>query len=194
MGRRPIIAPRKPVFVGCEGDSEQAYGQVLNDMLRERSLPFHLEVVNLGSGAGDPVTRLHKSAQELERRKQRRSRFKLRVAFLDSDQVDGDRQRRQQAEKLAQENGIRIIWQEPCHEAFLLRHVDGFSNHRPPTSARAVAMLKSNWPDYHKPMTRIQLARRITFDALLRVAAVEPALFDFLRDIELLDHKRQHKR
>jgi hypothetical protein len=37
--RRRIIPQRMPVFLGCEGESEQAYGQVLNDLLREAGRP-----------------------------------------------------------------------------------------------------------------------------------------------------------
>jgi hypothetical protein len=116
--RRSIIAPRKPAFVGCEGESEQAYGQVLYDILKERERPFHLEVVNLSPGAGNPTSRLLKAEQEINRRSQRRSEFKLKVVFLDFDQVDRDLKLLQQAQELASKLGIRIIWQEPCHEAF----------------------------------------------------------------------------
>lgn len=184
--RHPIIAPRTPVFVGCEGESEQAYGQVLNDILRERTRPFYLEVVNLSPGAGDPISRLQKAAQEIARRNRRRSEFKLAVVFLDSDQVDRDPKSRQQAERLAHQFAICIIWQQPCHEAFLLRHLLGFGDRRPPTSANAAATIKSNWPDYRKPMTRMQLARRIDLDGIRRAAAVEPSLSSFLHQITLL--------
>jgi hypothetical protein len=184
--RRSIIAPRTPIFVGCEGESEQAYGQVLNDLLRDQNRPFHLEVVNLSPGAGDPTARLRKAEQEIARRRQRRSEFHLRVALLDSDQVDGDGHRRKQAEQRAQSLDIRIIWQEPCHEALLLRHLDGFAQNRPPTSLSAEAMLRAAWPDYRKPMTKIQLARRIDLDAVRRAASVEPELCAFLREIALL--------
>jgi hypothetical protein len=185
-GRRSTIIQRKPVFVGCEGESEQAYGQVLNDLLREPDRHFHLEVVNLSPGAGDPISRLRKAEQEIARRRLRRSEFRLRVALLDSDQVDRAPELRQQADRHARNLGIRIIWQEPCHEAFLLRHLDGFAQQRPPTCVAANAKLKDAWPDYRKPMTKIQLARRIDIDAVRRAAAVEPALYAFLRDIKLV--------
>jgi hypothetical protein len=146
----------------------------------------HLEVVNLNPGAGDPIARLHKAGQEVVRRRQRRSEFRLQVVLMDSDQVDADGGRRQETERCAQDLGIRIIWQEPCHEAMLLRHLDGFAKNRPLTSRTAEAMLKAAWPDYRKPMTRIQLARRIDLDAVQRAATVEPSLFAFLREITLL--------
>ncbi len=182
--RRSIIAQRKPIFLGCEGESEQAYGQVLNDLVREKH--FHLEVVNLSPGAGDPITRLRKADREITRRRQRRSEFLLRAVLMDSDLVDRDVQLRWQAEQFAKSLRIRIIWQEPCHEAFLLRHLDRFAQNRPPTSTSAEAALKVAWPDYHKAMTKMQLARRIDLDAVRRAACVEPALYAFLHEIRLV--------
>ena len=65
--RRPIIKPKTPIFLGCEGESEQAYGQLLNDLLQAEGRPVHLEVVNLSPGAGDPIARLRRAAQEIAR-------------------------------------------------------------------------------------------------------------------------------
>jgi len=184
--RRPAILQKTPIFFGCEGESEQAYGQLLNDLLREAGKPFHLDVVNLNPGAGDPIARLRRAKQEVARRHQRRPEFHLKVVLMDSDQVDADAQRRQEVERLAQDLDIMIIWQEPCHEAVLLRHLDGFAQHRPPTSASAAVALRNAWPDYRKPMTRVQLAQRIALDEVRRAAVVEEALSAFLREIMLL--------
>lgn len=184
--RRTTIVQRRPIFLGCEGESEQAYGQVLNDLLREARQPFHLVVVNLNPGAGDPIARLRRAEQEISRRRGRRPEFHMKVVLMDSDQVAADAQRRRQAERLAQDLGIRIIWQEPCHEAVLLRHLDGFAQNRPPTSQSAKAALRAAWPDYRKPMTKVELMRRIALDAVQRAADVEPWLSAFLHDIRLL--------
>lgn len=59
--RRRIIKPKTPIFLGCEGESEQAYGQLLNDLLQAAGHPVHLEVVNLSPGAGDPASRLRRA-------------------------------------------------------------------------------------------------------------------------------------
>ena len=186
MTRRSFITERKPVFLGCEGESEQAYGQLLYDFLREIGRPVHIEVVNLNPGAGDPIARLRKAEQEIIRRSQRRSAFHLKAVLMDSDQVSADIHGRRQVELLAQKLDIRIIWQEPCHEAMLLRHLEGFSANRPPTSAIAGAALKDAWPEYRKPMTRLKLKRTLGLDAVRRAAAVEPSLSEFLHDIALL--------
>jgi hypothetical protein len=184
--RRRIIRPKTPIFLGCEGESEQAYGQLLNDLLQLAGHPVHLEVVNLSPGAGDPVSRLRRAGKEIERRRQRRSEFARRAVLLDLDQVQNDNQRRQQAEQLANQLNVRIIWQEPCHEALLLRHLDGFAQNRPPTTGASGVALNGAWPQYVKPMTKILLARRIGLADIRRAAAVEPALAAFLHDVELL--------
>jgi hypothetical protein len=104
---------------------------------------------------------------------------------MDSDQIAGSPQRRQQAEQRAQELGIQIIWQEPCHEAFLLRHLQGHAQNRPPTTQAASAALRAAWPEYAKPMTKILLARRVGLAEVQRAAQVEAVLAAFLRGIGL---------
>jgi hypothetical protein len=184
--RRRTIIQRAPVFLGCEGDSEQAYGQLLNDLIKEAGKAFHIEVVNLNPGAGDPAARVRRAIQEIARREQRRSEFRFKAILMDIDQVHNDPERRLNAEGLAREQGLEIIWQEPCHEAFLLRHLEGFAQRRPPTSALALRVLRSTWPEYQKPMTKMRLARKIALEAVHRAAAVEPTLSSFLHHIALL--------
>ncbi|MFG1279834.1 RloB domain-containing protein [Xanthobacter autotrophicus] len=183
---RPTIIPRRPIFLGCEGESEQGYGQLLNDLLRAADIPVHLEVVTLNPGVGDPITRLRRAEQEIIRRQQRRSEFAGKVVLMDSDQADDGGRPRREIEQLARQLRIAIIWQEPCHEAFLLRHLDGSSQRRPPTTTAAGAALRAEWPQYTKPMTKLHLARRIGLAEILRAATVEVALADFLRELGLL--------
>jgi len=188
--RRPPIPQRVPVFLGCEGESEQAYGQLLNQLLRDQGHHVHLEVVPLTPGAGDPVARLVRAAQEIQRRAERRAAFRLRVVMMDSDQLLHDERRREEVENQARSLQIRIIWQEPCHEAMLLRHVPAFAQRRPQTSVEAASALLRAWPGYRKPMARSQLSARITFDDIQRAALVEPGLAGFLQDIGRLTKRR----
>ncbi len=87
---RAFVPQRRPIFLGCGGESEQAYGQVLNDLLRQANLPFHLEVVNLNPGAGDPFARLKRAGEKITRRRTTRSDFYLKLVLMDSDQVDNN--------------------------------------------------------------------------------------------------------
>ena len=185
MPRRPIKQPKKPVFLGCEGESEVAYGQVLNDHLRAAALPVHLHVEVLAPGAGDPLARVKRALQRIAEHERRRSKFWLKAIFMDSDQAARGPERFAEAKRLATQHRIALIWQDPCHEALLLRHMPNCSDRRPPISRVAIQALKGLWPEYERPMARAQLARRIDPDAIRQAAGVEPELRAFLEDIGL---------
>lgn len=188
--RRPLIVQRLPVFLGCEGESEQAYGQLLNNVLRDQGYHVHLEVVALTPGAGDPVVRVIRAEQEIRRRSERRTPFRLKAILMDSDQVLHDDIRRREAEVHARRLQIRIIWQEPCHEAVLLRHLPALTQRRPATSSEAIAALVRAWPEYRKPMTRQQLQARLGVDDIERAASVETGLAELLQAIRRLRPRR----
>lgn len=183
---RPIIQPKKPVFIGCEGESEAAYSQVLNDLLRATALPVHLHVDILAPGAGDPLARVQRALQRIAEHERRRAKLWLKAILMDSDQAANVPRRVAEASRLATEHGITLIWQNPCHEALLLRHMPNCSDRRPPNSHVAEQALKRVWPEYEKPMARAQLAERITRDAIRQAAGAEPELRTFLEGIGLL--------
>jgi hypothetical protein len=180
------IPARRPVFLGCEGESEQAYGQFLNDIVREKGLPFHIEAVNLNPGAGDPLARVKKASQEITRRSQRRTEFQYCALLMDDDQLAVDQHRRQQVETLAARCAISIIWQSPCHEAFLLRHFPGRLKANPPDSATSNANLLQVWPGYQKPMSRLEVSRRIDLEGVERVGGQHKEFAALLRFLRLI--------
>jgi hypothetical protein len=137
----------------------------------------------LGPGAGDPLSRIVIAVIRLKKLKSKRVAPTERFALLDFDQAERDPQRAERARMLAAENGIAIVWQRPCFEAVLLRHLDGKAANRPPDSPTAIRALEREWPEYRKPMTRVHLARRIDRNAVLRAAGVEPDLHALLRCI-----------
>jgi RloB-like protein len=184
--RSPTIKPRTPVFLGCEGESEQSYGQFLNDVLNEKRLPFHIEVVNLSPGAGDPRTRLIRAHKEINKRARNRIEFGYMAVLMDSDQIDGDAGRREELEAVALDRQIAIIWQSPCHEAFLLKHFEGCVDSAPPTSNLALRELRRVWPEYVKPMTRQQLRQKIGFEDAVRLSRRLPSLSQFLQSVSLI--------
>ncbi len=169
--RRPIRVPKTPIYLGCEGDPEVAYGQLLNDLLRSRNVPVHLHVEALARGAGDPLTRVQRALQRIAELENRRSRFRLKAVLLDFDQAERDSARADRAKRLAGQNDLALIWQHPCHEALLLRHMPNCSNHRPLESRVAHQELERVWPEYKKAMPRALLARRIDISRLLRSAS-----------------------
>jgi hypothetical protein len=187
MSRRPPHIPlRRPVYIGCEGASEVGYVGLLQDLIRDANLPVHLHVDELGPGTGDPLSRIEMAVLRLKLLQKKRTAPKQRFALLDSDQAERDPQRAARAIKLAADHGITILWQHPCFEALLLRHLDGKTGNRPPDTPGAVKALATEWAEYEKPMTRANLAKRIDKAAVLRAAGVEPELEALLRCLGLL--------
>jgi hypothetical protein len=184
--RRPYIELRRPVYIGCEGASEVSYAGFLQDLVRDAKLSVHLHVEELGPGTGDPLSRIEMAVLRLKLLSKKRSAPVERFALLDFDQAERDPERAERARSLAAQNDITILWQRPCFEAVLLRHLDGKATNRPPDTPRAVKALQKEWPEYKKPMTRAKLARRIDREAVLRAAGVEPELQALLRCIGVL--------
>ncbi len=184
--RRPYIKLRRPVYIGCEGASEAGYAGFLQDLIRDADLPVHLHIDELGPGTGDPLSRIEMVVLRLNLLQKKRSAPVERFALLDFDQAERDPQRAERARRLATDNGIAILWQRPCFEAVLLRHLEGKTGNRPPDTPQAVRALEKEWAGYKKPMTRADLAKRIDRAAVMRAAGVEAELSVMLRCIELL--------
>ena len=109
--------------------------------------------------------------------------FTIRAVLLDTDRLDQPRERDAHMYTLAQRAHVRLIWQEPCHEAFLLRHLEHCQALRPPTSVVAMEALRQRWPDYVKNTPAMQLARRIGLQEIAWAASVESSLRYFLHDL-----------
>ena len=180
---RRIIPSRRPVFLGCEGESEQAYCIVLGDIIKQTVNNVHLEAMLLGEGAGNPLAKMKKAIKKIEQYERTRSKFWKKAVLIDSDVIDHDLEQKILTENLASSRGIRIIWQQPCHEAFLLRHLPNCSQLRPPATVLAGRELGMKWPSYKKPMSSIQIAKKINLNGLFQVSAVEPEFRTFLTEI-----------
>ncbi len=56
MRRRRTARPqRRPVFLGCEGESERGYGTLIGRLRDELRPDLHLDVTLLRPGGGDPL-------------------------------------------------------------------------------------------------------------------------------------------
>lgn len=185
--RRPRLIPqRRPVYIGCEGASEASYASLLQDMLRDAGLAVHLVIEELGPGAGDPLSRIEMAVRRLARLRRTRTAPSERFALLDFDQAERHPDRATRAERLAADNEITILWQRPCFEAVLLRHLASKAGNRPPDTPGAVKALQKEWPEYAKPMLRADLAKRIDRAAVARAAKVEPELEALLQCLGLV--------
>jgi hypothetical protein len=185
--RRPAHRPLKQqIYIGCEGASEAGYAALLQDFINNAGQPFYLKIDDLGRGAGDPLARVEMAVAHIAQQAKKRTAPDACFILLDNDQIALDAQRAESAKRMAAQNNITLIWQDPCFEAVLLRHLPNRAARRPPDSRRAEEALVREWPGYEKPMLRAQLARRIDIDAVTRAAAVEPDLAQLLRALGLV--------
>ena len=187
--RRAFIPQRKPIFIGCEGESEQGYAGFIQDLVREANLPVHLVIEVLGPGAGDPLSRVEMAVRKLAQLRRTRVAPADRFVLLDTDQAEMDRERAARAQRLAAREQIQIVWQEPCFEGVLLRHFPNRAAHRPPDNQAAQRAIGREWAGYAKPASRAELAQRIDLEGVLRACAVEPDLSAMLRCIGLVQRR-----
>ncbi len=126
---------------------------------------------------------IKRAAQLIAEIEKRRERFAVKAVLLDRGAPD----KQQEATRLSRKCGIEhLIWQDPDHEAFLLRHLPQCRDLRPPTGD-TIQALSLRWPGYHKGMTADELAARIDHVGLRQACAVEPDLREFLRAVSLFD-------
>jgi len=171
------------IYFGCEGQSEQSYGKRLNQIADEAGLHLHFDNDVLQPGGGDPLELVKLAIFRIEQKRRKRGEFAHRAILLDRDKLQQNPAWEPQISRLAREHRLLLIWQEPCHEAFLLRHLEAQSAARPPTSELAMQSLKRLWPEYAKGIAAMQLAGRIDLQAVLRAGSAEPALEEFLHTI-----------
>lgn len=180
------IPQRTRIYLGCEGQSEQSYAARLGQIADEAGLHIYIDNDVLRPGGGDPLALVQLAIRRIAEKERKRGAFAYRAILLDCDRVGQAADRDRQIRSLASENGLRLIWQNSCHEGFLLRHFEGQENARPATSELASQALKRIWPEYYKAMPAMQLAARIDIVAIRRVCAFEMEFADFLADIGLL--------
>jgi len=162
---------RKRLFVGCEGESERTYAALLQRIANLNELLVHIDPVLLQPGGGDPCALVERASGLLRQRERRSgSPYAERFVLLDSDKLGHAPRRDARARQIAGQAGLQLVWQEPCHEAMLLRHLEDCANLRPATAVLAMQQLTRRWPEYRKGMAAVRLADRIDLLGDRRVA------------------------
>jgi hypothetical protein len=181
--RRPFLQQRRRIFIGCEGESERSYIALVQRLLGNEAA-FHL--VSPVLNGGDPLATVESANKAVRKEVQhQRGVFIEKYILLDRDLWGRSIDRDQQALALARKSDYRLIWQEPCHEAMLLRHLQNCQARRPSSSPLAMQALLREWPTYEKNAGASVLAQRIDLPALQRAAAVEAELRHLLVLLEL---------
>jgi hypothetical protein len=187
--RRLSIPQRRRVFLGCEGESEQGYGALLSRLLEQRCIEenrppdIHLDPVLLRPGGGDPLALVELALRLIAEGGSKRGAYAIQAVLLDADKLGQAPERDRQMREVAATANLRLIWQRPCHEALLLRHLENCHDQRPPTAKEAIQRLTRHWPNYVKGLSAIKLAQRIDASAVRQAALVEPELHEFLDEI-----------
>jgi hypothetical protein len=159
--------------------AKQSYGALLQIIADEPlQLCVHLDLQLLGGG--DPLAIVEAAVEKARERARNRGRFVHRAVLLDSDRHGYAPERDNRIAPLAQANGLLLIWQRPCHEALLLRHLPGCQTLRPSSSAAAEAALVRQWAEYKKPMPARRLAEKLGLSEIQAAARVEDDLRGFL--------------
>jgi hypothetical protein len=179
------IQQRARIYLGGEGQSEQSYAARLGQIADSAGLHLYIDNDVLKPGGGDPLALVQLAIRRIKRKESMRGIFALRAILLDRDRWGATPERDAQIGQLSQRHRLHLIWQEPCHEGFLLRHLEGHQTVRPATSGQAEQALKGVWAEYQKAMPAIQLASRIDLAAVRRASLVEAALAAFLDQIGL---------
>lgn len=173
MARR-LIPQKQRIFVGCEGQSEQSYVRLLSEYAKA---DMHLDAVLLQPGGGDAGALLEKACSKYRERQKLYGPYVDAFLLLDKDKLGNNSV--QDLERQALKIGIILIWQDPSHEAFLLRHFPGCQYRQPADSASALHSLRQQFPTYDKGIPARQLQSRISLE-MVRAAAGVTAGFDRL--------------
>ena len=182
MSRRRTIERRGRIFLGCEGESEQGYGVLLQRLADSAGLKIHIVIKNL-QPAGDPLALAEKAVRQFDKERQK-APFIGKVIMLDVERLDEPRERGRRALELLTREQFTAVWQRPDHEGLLLRHFPEHEHDDPPRG-RAMAALQGVWPGYRKNTAAADLQRQLTLDHVSRAARVTPELNSFLRVIGL---------
>lgn len=173
---RPSRPQRVPIFIGCEGESERGYVAFLGRLAEQAGLAVHLDSMVLQPGGGDPLAIVELAVKRLSQRRRKQTVYAAHFVMLDRDKWGQAPARDARVAGVAARAGLSLIWQDPCHEAVLLRHLEACAAMRPQTTALAEAALRQRWPAYFKPMDGAALAQRLDHAAVMRAIAVEPEL------------------
>ncbi len=178
--RRYRVERRRVIFIGVEGVSDRAFVTFLQNCCDEKGLHLHLNTKP--ADGGDSVVVVEEAARYLNRHPGRRD-ISARLVLLDSDRIRQDKQAGLDAQGVASEKNLKIIFLHPNLEGLLLRLHKGHESRK--IVNNAMAELKKVWPQYSKKqLTADQLSRRFALSDLQRAARHDNEL---KRLLEILD-------
>ena len=181
MRRRPVVPPRKALFIGVEGRSDEAFIAFLQRCCDREGLHVHLKASSAGGRSARAV--VEDAGRALDRFPRRQ--FADRLVLLDADRIEQDPREGHGASAAAERYGLRLVYLRPNLEGLLLRLHEGSERSRV-ASRHALRELRELWLDYRKPPTADALTRRFIPDDLRRAALHDDQLGTLLRTVGLM--------
>ena len=99
--------------------------------------------------------------------------------MLDSDKLGRSTDRDNKIRPLAADHDVKLLYNDPNFEAFLLRHFPGCESKKPPAET-SLSELEKVWPAYLKGIDARSIYKQLGEDGLVRACTVEDSLRDFL--------------
>lgn len=173
MPRRRPVEPRRVIFIGVEGKSDQSFARFLQSCCDREGLHLHLNVKT--ASGGDSVAVVKEAVRQLTRHPDR-GNISHSMVLLDRDRHAQDVQAGRDAQAVASKAKLEIIFQNPNLEGLLLRLHQGYES-RTIVADDSITELRKVWPEYSKSsLTADQLKRRFTVSDLRRAARYDQGL------------------
>lgn len=184
--RRPLVQPRRVIFIGVEGKNDRAFAQFLQVCCDEEGRHLHV-AIKTGNG-GDSVHVVKETIRQTIRHLTRhpgKQDISAKLVLLDGDRIEQDRQARRDAKAVASESGLKIIFQNPNLEGLLLRLHQGHER-RQIKPGDSMTELQKVWPEYRKSsLTADRLRKRFDVSDVRRAAKYDDDLRTLLNVLGL---------
>ena len=151
---------------------------------------LHVHLEPRVPGKTDNAQKLVSKAIAIAQARQRGSGncYSSKYIILDTDWLSAVEGENTRMKKQAVGDGFKLVFQECCFEAFLLRHFKPYQNATPPNAAEAEKQLTKVWKGYRNGLSAKDLMKELGSE-MVRAASMRPQNHDFkelLRDIGLL--------
>lgn len=172
---------KRAIYVACEGKSETGYVRWLNRLADAHGVPVAFTARDMKGGA---PTAIVDNAMRFLRGNAGGSRiYRGKYLILDSDIALISQHELDRAKQIAEKHSFGIVWQQVCHECFLLKHFSQTERLNPSIANECSRALLGVWPAYRKGMDATEYEKHLSIEHLARGRGNLPELDAFLNDI-----------
>ena len=172
---------KRAIYVACEGKSEVGDVRWLNRLADFQGVPVAFTAHNMRGGA--PADIAERAIRFLRGSIGGPRVYRGKYLFIDSDLAVNSRQELDRAAQIAEKFSFGIVWQQVCHECFLLKHFSETERLNPSTPDACSRALLGVWPAYRKGLDATEYERQLSLEHLARARGNLPDLDAFLNDI-----------